>query len=386
MAAIVRGVSSSSNETVATSSLRGAAFSSTPMEANGSSSAPLAILSSSLPDVENMSSALGVASSKPLKTPEEVLGQLTWNAEASHTACGDDTYAVSDNLFGLVKHMDGKDDGNFYPSDKAVAWASGAHGLEKNLRDCCGKTAEQCLCNIAKNVGLLDESNKLYTGTGKYSFIAFAGRLGGDESNGAISVVQPTWSNLASVLPDTFAWVFSSMTLTSGATERLHDASQCGLAATMQTLQGISEQFELGSTDAYKHVFQKYKSPQCDADYCPCKGWPSADDTCDALCKDGYCGDDAVELFCGEGGREACDPSQFLCSRDDGNEVGYVRAYLEMFLDCVPVFQGNGCSSGSEASGDCVKEFIAVPNPQIKTSTASQVLADMSDDVCSPDN
>merc|ERR1711920_713761 len=111
---------------------------------------------------------------KPLDTPEKFLGQLSWNAQSSHVACRDDEYEIPGTLFGLIKHMDGNDDTNFYATDKAVAWASGSIGLTKDLQDCCGKEKKQCLCNIAKNVGLLDpNNNNLVRGPGNYSFIAF---------------------------------------------------------------------------------------------------------------------------------------------------------------------------------------------------------------------
>lgn len=331
------------------------------------------------------------AGPKELSTPGEFLGQLTWNAQASHTACSEDVYQLPGTLFGLIKHMGGTDDSNFYPTDKAVAWASGSGGLVKDLQDCCGKDAKQCLCNIAKNVGLLDPSNNLYTGAGKYSFIAFSGAVGAATGGDGSAVVSPTWANLAEVLPTTYDWVFSNMKLTELAVARLQDVATCGLASTMQTLQAISGQYELGTPQAYEHVFNTYMSPKCSSSYCPCKGVGDDGDHCDALCKDGYCGDAAVELFCGEGGAAACDPSQFLCKRTDGSEVGYVRAYLHMFLDCVEVFQGNGCSQGSRSSGTCVEEYIVLPNPEIQKeiqqgSAATKVLVSDMPAQCTPDN
>merc|ERR1711920_87921 len=144
---------------------------------------------------------------KPLDTPEKFLGQLSWNAQSSHVACRDDEYEIPGTLFGLIKHMDGNDDTNFYATDKAVAWASGSIGLTKDLQDCCGKEKKQCLCNIAKNVGLLDpNNNNLVTGPGNYSFIAF--------TSVDYSVVSPTWAELAKVLPNTTDWVFNDMKLT----------------------------------------------------------------------------------------------------------------------------------------------------------------------------
>lgn len=321
-----------------------------------------------------------------MSTPEEFLGQLAWNAERSHTACGEDVYDISGSLFGLIKHMDGKDDSHFYPTDKAVAWASGSGGLVKDLQDCCGKDSKQCLCNIAKNVGLLDESNHLYTGAGTYSFIAFAGTVGTQAGGADNKVISPTWANLAEVLPTTYDWVFSSMKLTPGATAKLQDKETCGLASTMQTLQDISGQHKLGTSEAFEYVFNTYTSPACTATYCPCKGVGDDGDHCDNLCKDGYCDDAAVVHFCGDGGAEACDPSQFLCKRTDGAEVGYVRAYLQMFLDCVEVFQGNGCSQGSKEDGSCVEEFIALPNPEISKQTAIQELVSDMPGSCTPDN
>jgi hypothetical protein len=332
-----------------------------------------------------------LAGKKPLQTPGEYLGQLAWNAEEAHTACNEDMYEIPETLFGLIKHMDGNDDTNFYPTDKAVAWASGSSGLKKNLQDCCGKDAKQCLCNIAKNVGLLDPSNALYTGSGTYSFITFDGALGGAGGGAGIEVLPPTWGNLAHAVPKTYVWVFNDMTLTADAEAKLQDEETCGLASTMETMQRISDRFELGTDGAYNFVFDTYMSTACTETSCPCKGWPNKNDSCDALCKDGYCGDEAVELFCGVGGSKACDPSQFLCKRSDGQEVGYVRAYLEMFLDCVSVFQGNGCSSGSKKKGDCVEEFIAFPNPDIKRqvddeSAATLNLVSEMPGQCTPDN
>merc|ERR1712151_183111 len=122
----------------------------------------------------NVSQLVELTGPKPLDTPEQFLGQLSWNAQSSHVACRDDEYEIPGTLFGLIKHMDGNDDTNFYATDKAVAWASGSTGLTKDLQDCCGKEKKQCLCNIAKNVGLLDpNNNNLVTGPGNYSFIAF---------------------------------------------------------------------------------------------------------------------------------------------------------------------------------------------------------------------
>merc|ERR1711879_160090 len=191
-------------------------------------------------------------------------------------------------------------------------------------------------------------------------------------------------------------WVFSSMTLTPEAKGKLQDPETCRLASTMQILQGISAQYELGTTEAFKHVFDTYMSPACTATYCPCKGVGDKDgNECDALCTQelggAYCGDSAVELFCGDGGAAACDPSQFLCKRTDGSEVGYVRAFLQMFLDALDVFQGNGCSHGSKTDGTCVEEFIVLPNPTIqkevlqKSAAIQELVSDMPEQ-CMPDN
>merc|ERR1712087_110639 len=111
----------------------------------------------------NVSQLVELTGPKPLDTPEQFLGQLSWNAQSSHVACRDDEYEIPGTLFGLIKHMDGNDDTNFYATDKAVAWASGSIGLTKDLQDCCGKEKKQCLCNIAKNVGLLDPKIKQTT-------------------------------------------------------------------------------------------------------------------------------------------------------------------------------------------------------------------------------
>merc|ERR1712083_712617 len=122
-------------------------------------------------------------------------------------------------------------------------------------------------------------------------------------------------------------------------------------------------------------------------------GWCATCHPSHAMCSpshipmpDNYCGDSAVEHFCGDGGAEACDPSQFLCTRTDGYEVGYVRAYLHMFLDAVEVFQGNGCSQGSKAEHSCVEEFIVLPNPKIKQTTAKLELVSEMPKYCTPDN
>merc|ERR1712039_85175 len=194
--------------------------------------------------------------------------------------------------------------------------------------------------------------------------------------------------NLSKIMPMTYRWVFNDVTLTEEAMTKLNDQS-CGLASTMQTLQEISEKYTYGTTDAYMYIFNTSMSPGCTTTYCPCKG--VGGDDCDDLCKDDYCDDTAVELFCGSGGKAACDPSQFLCKRTDGFEVGYVRAYLQMFLDCNPLFQGNGCSSGTKAAGDCVEEFVVVPNPSIQEEIAAetaQILELVSDmpEHCTPDN
>jgi len=311
----------------------------------------------------NVSQLVELTGPKPLDTPEQFLGQLSWNAQSSHVACRDDEYEIPGTLFGLIKHMDGNDDTNFYATDKAVAWASGSSGLTKDLQDCCGKEKKQCLCNIAKNVGLLDpNNNNLVTGPGNYSFIAF--------TSVDYSVVSPTWAELAKVLPNTTDWVFNDMKLTPEVKRKLHDQETCGLASTMQTLQDISRQYELGTEDAYNYVVNTYMPLY----------------SRDGLCTHDYCGDSAVEHFCGDGGKEACDPSQFLCTRTDGYEVGYVRAYLHMFLDAAEVFQGNGCSQGSKADNSCVEEFIVWPNPKIKQTTAKRELVSEMPKYCTPDN
>merc|ERR1712241_147196 len=173
---------------------------------------------------------------------------------------------------------------------------------------------------------------------------------------------------------------------TPGAIAKLQDKETCGLASTMQTLQDISGQRKLGTSEAFEYIFNTYTSPACTATYCPCKGVGDDGDHCDNLCKDGYCDDAAVVHFCGDGGAEAGDPSQFLCKRTDSAEVGYVRAYLQMFLDCVEVFQGNGCSQGSKEHGNCVEEFIALPNPEISKQTAIQELVSDMPGSCTPDS
>jgi len=182
-----------------------------------------------------------------------------------------------------------------------------------------------------------------------------------------------------------FDWVFYGTLLVDGAREKLANAS-CGLEATMTKLQELYDS-EADSTAAFSKVFSEYPSLGKGA---PCKD--TAGDACDDICgEDRYCSKaEAVVLFCGEGGLEACDPSQFLCLTEDGEpQVGYVREYLYLFLDMVVPFQGNGCSTGSPGKG-CEEEFILVPNPEIPTPStlAIQVreLADMSTDQCAPSN
>merc|ERR1712060_1033645 len=185
---------------------------------------------------------------------------------------------------------------------------------------------------IAKNVGLLDpNNNNLVTGPGNYSFIAF--------TSVDYSVVSPTWAELAKVLPNTTDWVFNDMKLTPEVKRKLHDQETCGLASTMQTLQDISRQYELGTKDAYNYVVNTY-----------------------------------MPLYSRDG----------LCTH--GYEVGYVRAYLHMFLDAAEVFQGNGCSQGSKADNSCVEEFIVWPNPKIKQTTAKRELVSEMPKYCTPDN
>merc|ERR1712151_777264 len=86
-----------------------------------------------------------------------------------------------------------------------------------------------------------------------------------------------------------------------------------GSTGLTKDLQDISRQYELGTADAYNYVVNTY-----------------------------------MPLYSRDG----------LCTRTDGYEVGYVRAYLHMFLDAAEIFQGNGCSQGSKADNSCVEEFI----------------------------
>merc|ERR1712176_1166863 len=48
-----------------------------------------------------------------------------------------------------------------------------------------------------------------------------------------------------------------------------------------------------------------------------------------------------VQKFCGTNS-SVCDPSPYLCPSDGTLPVGYVRAYLEYFLDALPGFRWRG--------------------------------------------
>lgn len=320
---------------------------------------------------------------KVLDEPSQYLGQLKWNADPdpSRSQCQGEQYRINANMYGVMISQDGdQTPSHYYPTDKAVSWASGPAALGTFLGDCCGKTDDQCVCDIANIAGLLDDKKVLYPGKATYSYVAFLGNT----ADGT-EVVSPTWENLGDVMPKTFDWVFNDLTLTEQATQRLH-SSDCGLSKTMQTLAEISSRYTLGTDEAYKFIFDTYMSPACDEISCKCKGYPTAGEDCDSLCSNGYCGDESAELFCGEGGRDACDPAQFLCAQSDGQEVGYVRAYLHMFLDCNPQFQGNGCSSGSKDDGNCNEEFVVIPNQEITEQTAVLQLAKVENPQCTPDN
>merc|ERR1712003_479632 len=66
-----------------------------------------------------------------------------------------------------------------------------------------------------------------------------------------------------------------------------------------------------------------------------------------------------VQKFCGTNS-SVCDPSPYLCPSDGTLPVGYVRAYLEYFLDALPGFRGTGF--GEEDGKDGEPEYFVSPN------------------------
>jgi len=71
--------------------------------------------------------------------------------------------------------------------------------------------------------------------------------------------------------------------------------------------------------------------------------------------------DDDVALFCKDGIQDGkCDQTPFLCPSDGTLPVGYVRAYMHKFLDCIDLFHGTGYASDPPSTE--VPEFIVQPN------------------------
>lgn len=79
--------------------------------------------------------------------------------------------------------------------------------------------------------------------------------------------------------------------------------------------------------------------------------------------------DNAVAYFCGVDTCPSldnctlCDPRPKLCPTDGDLPVGYVRAYLQYFLDALPAFRGTGFGEDNNTdSFNGAPEFIISPN------------------------
>jgi hypothetical protein len=306
----------------------------------------------------------GERQGKALCSAEGVIDQFSWDGmySAPKQCTGEMPYNVTKDcpvawgtgqhdVYGLVVKNDAKNGSNLYPEFAAVTWASDNVGLGHWLDAVCdsSKSFPDAVCNILPSTVGLDQGDA-------YAVAAFEV----DQLPSTYKLVRPTWMNLFDddVIRHTYDYVFYKFK------NKFSDFSNFKKScvpdkSVFQYLEnnGPSEN-EKGLT-AYQKILTDYGAQMREVG---CINEKVSDWYGSCRCENNHECDFAVARFCGDDflKKGICDPTPYLCPSDGTLPVGYVRAYLEYFLDALPGFRGTGF--GEENGKDGEPEYFVSPN------------------------
>jgi hypothetical protein len=176
-------------------------------------------------------------------------------------------------------------------------------------------------------------------------------------------IVRPTWMNLFQdgVIPHTYDYVFYKFKDKFSDFNKFKESCVPDQSVFLALEKNGPSQGEPG-LDAYKRIVGDYGAQMREVGCTPEEDYGAWSGSC--RCQSISECDAVVQKFCGTNS-SVCDPSPYLCPSDGTSPVGYVRAYLEYFLDALPGFRGTGFGEGSDGETvgtDGEPEYIVSPN------------------------
>jgi hypothetical protein len=228
-----------------------------------------------------------------------------------------------------------------YPEFCAVTWASDHNGLGHWVDACCNNATslDNAICDILPSTVGLDK---------------------GDADG--VAVIQHTWMNLydESVVQMTYDYVFDKFKDKFFDFENFKATCVPDKAVFANLSRNGPRENEHG-LKAYERIFDNdvFRAQMLAVG---CNNPAVSDFVGACRCQSNVECDWAVAHFCGPDYLNTlkCDPSPYICPSDGTLPVGYVRAYLEYFLDAVPAFRGTGY--GEDDGKDGEPEYIISPN------------------------
>jgi len=307
------------------------------------------------------------AQPKILCSAEDVIGQFSWDgmystqkeckAELDYTisnACS--TPYGPNEVYGLVVKNEAAKGSRLYPEFIAVTWASDHDGLGHWLGASCNHadSLEEAICNILPSTVGLDKGSANGVAVFNYNQLKTSAE--------SYKLVSPTWMNLFSekVMQHTYDYVFSSFKDKFADFDKFK-ATCAPAKPVFSYLDGNGPAKQESGLKAYNRILEDVtfgaQMREVNCNNKDVSDWVGA-----CRCQSNDECNQAVEHFCGADYHTTniCDPSPYLCPSDGTNPVGYVRAYLEYFLDAVPAFRGTGYGEADGEDGE--PEYFVSPN------------------------
>lgn len=242
--------------------------------------------------------------------------------------------SVNPLLIGATRPVDGELL-DARPHEYLRWWLTYEH-LAEGVHNCCNISALECACNLIHDVGI-NESGMDMTDFGYMVAVGnFSNTSAKKQGSGPVSVLSPTWRNLALHINGTFNQTFGQAS-TDASWE-----SKCPSGGVSEEVILQLEKFTNGCRPGPGNFLSfSTEYPAVDG-YVKCSG---------------ACGS------CGKRLGVCTDPAEFLESVKGHSlctDVATVRAYMFCFLDANSFFLGTGYDAG--ASGPESPEWVTLPN------------------------
>jgi hypothetical protein len=309
----------------------------------------------------------GESQGKRLCSAKDVINQFAWDGmySSSKLCTSDLNYNVTScpledgkgqhEIYGLVVKNEAKDGSTLYPEFNAVTWASDSTGIGHWLDDVCTNATSlvDAVCMILPDTVGLDENKTNAVAAFDFDQLPDA----------TYKIVRPTWMNLFQdgVIPHTYDYVFYKFKDKFSDFNKFKESCVPDQSVFLALEKNGPSQGEPG-LDAYKRIVGDYGAQMREVGCTPEEDYGAWSGSC--RCQSISECDAVVQKFCGTNS-SVCDPSPYLCPSDGTSPVGYVRAYLEYFLDALPGFRGTGFGEGSDGETvgtDGEPEYIVSPN------------------------